>query len=277
MRALLCLVLLLPGPPLALAADPAPPDTIRVRSGDLTLTALVWSPTGPGPFPAVLYSHGRGAVPTDALSAPALGPVFARRGYVFMALFRRGESLSEDQGAFIGDLLERERAAGGDEARTSLQLRLLETDHLDDVLAGIQALKALPEVDPGRVAVVGHSFGGQLALLAAERDTTLRAVIGFGPAAVAWGESQALRDRLLEAARRIDAPVLFVYAANDYSTAAGEAMVGERARLGKPGELEIYPAVGRTPAEGHDLVHRAVPLWEDDVFGRLDRWVAGRP
>ena len=282
MRGLLCaLILLEASPPLALAraqsARAVVPDTVQVPSGDLSLTALVWSPPGPGPFPAILYSHGRGASPTDALSTPALGPVFARRGYVFMALFRRGEGLSAGQGSFIGDLLAREREGRGEEARASLQLELLTTDQLDDVEAGIRVLRTLPGVDAERMAVVGHSFGGQLSLLAAERDGTLRAVVGLGPAARAWSESQELRDRLLAAARRIDAPVLLVYAANDYSTMPGEEMARERARLGKTGELKIYPAVGRTPAEGHDLVHRAVPLWEEDVFGFLDRWVAGRP
>lgn len=283
MRAFLYVVIFLleASLPLAVAhpqsSTPVVPDTVQVRSGDLSLAALVWSPSGPGPFPAVLYSHGRGADPKDALSAPALGPVFARHGYVFMALFRRGEGLSQGQGSFIGDLLAREREAGGEEARTSLQLELLTTDQLDDVEAGIRVLRTLPGVDTERMAVVGHSFGGQLSLLAAERDSTLRAVVGFGPAAVAWGESEALRERLLAAARAIDVPVLFVYAANDYSTTPGEEMARERSRLGKPGEVRIYTAVGRTPAEGHDLVHRGLPLWEDGVFGFLDRWVAGRP
>jgi acetyl esterase/lipase len=31
-------------------------------------------------------------------------------------------------------------------------------------------LKTVPGVDARRIAVAGHSFGGQLALLAAERD-----------------------------------------------------------------------------------------------------------
>jgi dienelactone hydrolase len=276
MRGLPCALFFLLVASIPAAADAQPsglvaPDTVQVASGDLRLTALVWKPSGPGPFPGVLYSHGRGGDPADAMSAPSLGPLFARHGYVFMALFRRGEGLSESQGTFIGDLL---GASRGEGARERLQLRLLTTDHLDDVGAGIRTLRSVEGVDPGRVAVVGHSFGGQLSLLAAERDTTLLAVVGFGPAARAWGESKELRERLLAAARRIDAPVLFVYAANDYSTAPGKEMARERARVGKPGGFELYPAVGDTAAEGHELVYRAIPLWEDDVFDFLDRWVA---
>ena len=53
--------------------------------------------------------------------------------------------------------------------RKGLQLRLLTTDHLDDVIAGLSFLTKLPRVDANRIAIAGHSFGGQLTLLAAER------------------------------------------------------------------------------------------------------------
>jgi dienelactone hydrolase len=104
------------------------PDTVVVRSGGLQLRALLWRPKGTGPFPAVLFNHGRGLTPqTEGRVAgiTELGRAFVRHGYVFMALFRRGEDLSADQGVFIGELLERERAAKGDEAATKLQVRCL--------------------------------------------------------------------------------------------------------------------------------------------------------
>jgi hypothetical protein len=41
-------------------------------------------------------------------------------------------------------------------------------------------------------------------------------------------------------------------------------------RLGKPHGLKIYPAVGRTAKEGHNLVFRDVAMWEPDVFAFLD-------
>jgi dipeptidyl aminopeptidase/acylaminoacyl peptidase len=57
------------------------------------------------------------------------------------------------------------------------------TDHLDDATSGLLFLKNLPEVDARRVAVAGHSFGGQLTLLEAEHDPAIRAAVTFGAAA----------------------------------------------------------------------------------------------
>jgi carboxymethylenebutenolidase len=135
-----------------------------------------------GPFPVVLFNHGSGSF--DAMhtgpfpiteAAERLGPIFVRHGYAFLYLFRRGEGLSADQGDFMPELLQREKMVNGEEARKNLQFRLLTTDQLDDVIAGLSFLKRLPRVDASRIAIAGHSFGGQLTLLAAERDNSVRA------------------------------------------------------------------------------------------------------
>src|SRR5262245_54325499 len=60
----------------AAAAD-AEPETVTIPDGKLTLHALLWTPAGAGPFPAVLFTHGSGATPEPEKPA-ALGPVFAR-------------------------------------------------------------------------------------------------------------------------------------------------------------------------------------------------------
>jgi dienelactone hydrolase len=199
--------------------------------------------------------------------------VFARHGYVFLYLFRRGDGLSRGQGDASGDLMDRAMASGGQQARDSIQLHLLETDEMSDALAGLAYLRALPTVDPGRVVVVGHSFGGSLAVLLAERDSTLRAAVVFSAAGYSWDRSQRLRERLLAAVDHVAMPVFFIHAAIDYSVNSGRDLAAEMKRLGKPVMVKIYPPVGRTPDDGHDFVHTMIPEWEPDVFAFLDEFV----
>ena len=242
------------------------PRTIVVQSGSLKLRALLWRPSGRGPFPAVLFCPGSGQHPEPRI----LGPVFAKHGYVFLGLFRRGQGLSGDQGEESSRRVQRERAAKGDDAANRLQLRLLETEELDDELNGLAFLRSLPTVDPRRVAIVGHSFGGSLALLLAERDQSLRAVVSFGGAAASWPRSSYLRERLLGAVSKLTTPVLFIYTENDYSITPGEVMNAELARLGKTHRLKIFPAFGKTVNEGHNLVYLSVATWEREVFAFMD-------
>jgi carboxymethylenebutenolidase len=232
-------------------------------------------PAGAGQFPAVLFNHGRSDSAdchwregnlTLIAAAQAIGPVFARHGYVFLFPFRRGEGPSAHQGDFIGDLLEREKNSNGTAAKNQLQLILLRTDHLDDGLASLAFLKTLPNVDNHRIAVIGHSFGGQLTLLEAEHDHSVRAAVTFGAAAASWNGSEELRTTLLGAADRITVPVLLIHAANDYSVAPGHALAREFARLSKPYSLKIYPPIGNTSSEGHNFLYSNVSLWETDVF-----------
>jgi len=172
------------------AAAHHPTAIVVVPSGTLQLKALLWLPQSGGPFPVVLFNHGSGS--SDAMhtgpfvlteTAEKLGPIFVKHGYAFLYLFRRGQGLSADQDDFMQELLRREKMANGEEARKNLQFRLLNTDHLDDVIAGLSFLNNLPRIDVGRIAIAGHSFGGQLSLLAAERDNSVRAAVTFGAAA----------------------------------------------------------------------------------------------
>jgi dienelactone hydrolase len=145
----------------------AAPATVVVPNGRLRLKGYLWKPAVSGPSPAVLFVHGSGrsdGAHTGDLAiteaAERLAPVFVMHGYAFLYLFRRGQGLSEDQGPFIQDLLQREKTAKGEEARKRLQVVLLTTDQLDDVLTGLSFLKTQPGIDARRIALVGHSFGG---------------------------------------------------------------------------------------------------------------------
>jgi dienelactone hydrolase len=253
------------------------PDTVVVHNGSVTLRGLVWRPRGPGPFPAILLNHGSGRTREQLerrgpyeQQAEKEGPLFARHGYVFLFLFREGVGLSADQGANAVDLMERELAAHGQDARNALQLQLLENRELSDAAAGLAFLRKLRGVDAHRIALVGHSFGGSLTLLQAAREPDVRAVVVFSCAGYSWDRSPELRARLLGAVERIQAPVFLLHAANDYSVNSGKALDARLAQLGKAHRLRIYPAIGSTPDDGHDLPYLGISLWERDVFEFLD-------
>ncbi|PYK97636.1 MAG: hypothetical protein DME32_15495 [Verrucomicrobia bacterium] len=251
------LSLLLPLVRIAATVDEAPAiahETVVVPSGALRLKAFLWRPKGTGPFPVVLFSHGSGSVDSAHTgpiamteAAEKLGPIFVKHGYAFLYLFRRGQGLSADQGPFMQDVLQSEETAG------------------------LRFLKSLPSIDSHRMAMAGHSFGGQLTLLAAERDSSVRAAITFGAAGASWKNSSAVRERLLAAVRKTNSPIMLVHAANDYSTVPGKIMAEELDKLGKPHLLKIYPPVGKTPDDGHNFVYTAVGRWENDVFEFLDQ------
>jgi len=253
------------------------PETVVVHSGSATLHAMLWRPQGRGPFPAILLNHGSGRTREDLerlgpyeQNAEKLGPVFARHGYVFLYLFRRGVGLSSDQGANAVDLMNSESAAHGLEARNALQLQLLDNREMGDALSALKFLRALPYVDAKDVALVGHSFGGSLTVLMAEREPNLRAVVVFSGAGYSFDRSPELQARLLAAVDHIAAPVFFIHAENDYSLSSGKVLDARRQQIGKPHRLKIYPPIGHTVDDGHDFLHLGVNIWEPDVFAFLD-------
>ena len=253
------------------------PETVLIHSGSATLRAMLYRPPGRGPFPGILLNHGSGRTPEDLKrlgpyerNAEILGPVFARHGYVSLYLFRRGVGLSADQGANAVDLMNSESATHRQAARNALQLQLLENREMDDALSALKFLRALSYVDSRDVAAVGHSFGGSLTVLLAEREPNLRAVVVFSGAGYSFDRSPELRARLLAAIDHVAAPVFFIHAENDYSLSSGKVLDARREHIGKPHRLKIYPPIGHTVDDGHDFLHLGVNIWEPDVFAFLD-------
>lgn len=101
-------------------------------------------------WPAVLLIHGGGWVEGSPQDFEALGPLFCRRGLMVGALGYR--------------------LAPG--SRWPAQL--------EDVIAGIERLHGA-QADPERIALWGHSAGGQLALMAAlTRPDLVRCAVALG-------------------------------------------------------------------------------------------------
>jgi dienelactone hydrolase len=169
------------------------------------------------------------------------------------------------------DLMAEAFKTKGQDERNKVQLQQLETDQLDDALAGLHFLKTVIDVDTNRIAVAGHSFGGSLCLLVAEHEPDLRAAVVFSGAGYSWDLSPQLQSRLLLAVKKIPMPVMFIHAKNDYSIHPGVALDSAFEQLKKPHLLKIYPAFGNTSLEAHNLVFLSTVTWEKDVFKFLDK------
>jgi dienelactone hydrolase len=258
---------------LALALAPAvaaAPETVTFANGTLTLHGVLYTPDGPGPFPAIVYNHGSapGMLSRDAFEA--LGPVFVRRGWVFFGPYRRGQGLSADAGPFIGGEIDAAIRRGGISAGADTMIRLLETDHLSDQLAALAWLRAQPFVAANRIAVAGNSFGGVEVVFGVEREAYCAAVDSAG-GAQSWRQAPALRERLTRAVQHARAPIFFFQAGNDYDLAPTQVLSAAMDAAGKPHETKIYPAFGRSTPDGHAFGYFGASVWADDVFRFLDR------
>jgi len=252
-----------------------PPDTVTVSSGSLLLKGLLWRPSGEGIFPSVVFCHGSYET-SDSKYDPVqqtsvLGPLFAKNGYIFLGLFRQGTGLSKGQGKNSADLMSKALKENGQQARNEVQMRQLRSNDLQDISSGIEFLKHRKEVDANRIALIGHSFGGSLALLVAENDPTLRAVIVFGAGGYSWNMSPLLRTGLIEAVKRINVPVMLAYAQNDYSLTPAYALDSLMTLSGKQHLLRVYPQYGKSLTEGHNIIFLKTDFWKEDVFDFLRR------
>lgn len=262
---------------LAAAGAPAATDTVTYASGALRLRGTVVRPAeAAGRRPALVVLHGSAGCWSD-WQAEALGRLFAERGYLSFFPCRRGLGLSTGQGEAVLDQLRREGLSERDSAYARRSTELLATTQLDDVLAALAAVRARPDVDPARVAVTGISYGGILTLLAAERDSSLRAAVAFAPAAMNWGWNAPLRARLTAAAGRTRVPTLVVQAENDWHTGPARELPAAMRAAGGTATGSLYPALGGNAGTGHGLMALAPNLWRDEVLAFLARHLPPAP
>jgi dienelactone hydrolase len=242
-----------------------PKEKVTFTSGGLTLVGYLFKPAGDGPFPALIWNHGSDAEPDKGTGLPGIASVFVPAGYVVFAPVRRGHG--ESQGEYISDVIAQERTTNGRAAAAELFVKLMETEQLDDQLAGLAYLKSLPYVDLNRLGVIGCSYGGIQTILAAERGAGFKAAVAMSPGAESWEANKPLQDRLIKAVSGINIPVFLIHPAKDVSLEPGIALGKEFERLGKPYLLKIFPEIGTEEQQGHCF--GGVPgneIWGPDVL-----------
>jgi carboxymethylenebutenolidase len=255
------------------AASPRVAEEVTFSSGGLTLRGALYKPIGTGPFPAVLFNHGSAPGMLNSQAFEAMGPLFAARGWVFFAPYRRGQGLSASAGPYIGDQIEAARKTGGTSAGSAEMVRLLEGDHLEDQLAALAWLRAASFVRPGRIATVGNSFGGIETVLGVERASYCAGVDASG-GAQSWAASPGLQASMTRAVRNARAPLFFFQAENDFDVSPTRVLASVMKDAGKQCEAKIYPRFGKSSHDGHSFAYRGTAIWFDDVLRFLERHCA---
>lgn len=253
-------------------AEPAKPHIVQFSSGSLTLGGELYLPEGAGPFPVVLFNHGSAPHMDNSIASAAIGPQFAKNGWAFFMPYRRGQGLSEKQGAYIMDEINSARWTGWGKAEKKL-VELLRTDHLNDQMAALSWLQQQTFVSKNRIATVGNSFGGIQVVLGMERGVYCAGVDAAG-ASESWADSEDLQALMKRTVKNTSRPIFFFQAKNDYNLAPTYELSSEMEKSGKIAQLKIYPAFGSSAKEGHSFPYRAVSIWFNDALSFINKYCA---
>ena len=197
----------------AFAADGKP---VSYKSGDETVTGMLYTPAGKGPFPALIVIHEWWGL-NDWVKEQA--SKFADEGYVALAV-----DLYRGKVAATPDLAhELMRGVPEDRAKRDLQ-------------AAFDYLTSQPNVKKNRIGSVGWCMGGGYSLDTALLEPGLAAtVINYGHLATDTTEL-----------KKINAPILGNFGGQDRGIAPDDVKKFQQTleQLGKKADIKIYPDAG---------------------------------
>lgn len=229
----------------------APPGlTGFFSSTDAQLHYRLDLPSGPGPFPAVVFGHGSGQV-TTADGAIHV-PFWLGQGFAVLRFDKRGSGQST--GSY----------RGVSAANSAQQIPELAAD----MVAAMAFLRVRPDIDAARIGLTGVSQAGWVMLAATSLARDVSFVVALVGSAVPVGVNIAWEDLRLEpieqayaalaqyagptgwdpqpAVRASRAPVLYLLGAEDrlVPTRVCAQLVERLREQGAPVTARVYPGLG---------------------------------
>ncbi len=200
----------------ALAAFAADSKPVSYKSGDDTVQAVLYTPSGKGPFPAIIVVHEYWGL-NDWVKEQA------------------SKLADEDYEALAIDLYRGKVATTPDMAH-ELMRGVPDDRAKRDLHAAFEFLQSQPNVKKNRIGAIGWCMGGGYALDVALQEPTLAAdVINYGHLAT---DPDALK--------KINAPILGLFGGQDRGITPDDVHKFEAAmkQLGKKVEVKIYDDAG---------------------------------
>jgi dienelactone hydrolase len=267
--------------PIAVAADLAP-ETVRIPVDDVTgarrsldMVTGVFRPAGPGPFPVVVYSHGRSGTEAERSNTELPDPrghirYWLRKGFAVVAPIRPGYGGTgggdrEASGVaydMFGNCWGRPDFARSASAATTA------------VLAALGWIRQQPWADATHIVLVGTSMGGLASIAtAATNPPGVAGYVNFAGGTGGNGKrspeqscgSSDMEALMSEYGRTTHVPSLWLYAENDMFWGPDWPRAWHRAfaRGGSPTRLVMTAPVPY--ADGHQLLARGARLWTATV------------
>ncbi|HUO14538.1 MAG TPA: dienelactone hydrolase family protein [Verrucomicrobiae bacterium] len=233
---------------LAITAFAADSKSVSYKSGDETVQGFLSSPSGNGPFPALIVIHewwGLNDWVKDEASK------LADQGYVTLAIdLYRGKVATTPEVAH-----EIMRGVPEDRAKRDLD-------------SAFTYLASQPNVKKDRVGAIGWCMGGGYSLDVALQQPTLAADV------INYGHLATDTDRL----KKINAPILGLFGAQDHGITPDDVHKFQASlqQLGKKVEIKIYDDAGHAfenpnnkdgyrPADAADAWKRTVEFLEANL------------
>ncbi|MFM0519268.1 prolyl oligopeptidase family serine peptidase [Caballeronia jiangsuensis] len=181
---------------------------IEIPEADIALETTVFKPDGAGPFPMIVFNHGK--LPGDSHAQPRNRPValareFVRHGYVVVVPNRRG---------FAG--------SGGEYAGHGCDVEANGFAQAQDVAATVAYMSEQSYIDKTRIVVAGTSHGGLTTIAYGARDAVaapgVRGLINFS-GGLRQDECTGWQKNLVSAfgeyGQNVRLPSLWLYGDND--------------------------------------------------------------
>lgn len=195
----------------------------------------------PGSYPLIIFSHASGH---HRRGATFLCTHLSSHGYVVAAL-NHSETIAPELARRDGETSE-QKAARLDAVIAS---RVPDVRFLLDHLLGGTAWESEAHLDPNRIGIVGHSFGGWTALAVPEVERRIQAVVALAPGGSSRPKPGILPGKLTFAWGR-DVPTLYLVAENDICL----PLAGMHELLGRtPGTKQLI--ILRRADHGHFMDH----------------------
>src|SRR5438552_2910923 len=200
----------------SLAAFAAAGKSVSYKSGEETVQAILYTPSGGGPFPGIVVIHEWWGL-NDWVKEQA--SKLADQGYAALAI----------------DLY-RGKVADNPDIAHELMRGVPEDRAARDLHAAVEFLRAQSNVKKDRIASIGWCMGGGYSLdVALEEPTLTAAVINYGHLAV---DADSLK--------KINASILGIFGGQDRGIPVDDVKKFEQTlkQLGKKVETVIYPNAG---------------------------------